>query len=133
MKGISPTSMVVGVIALVAIVAAFIFGLYVKGDVTAQTTPMVMAVVGLVAPTVTAFVALLKVEATQDNVKETQNTVAKVKDSLENGLIPAKMQEFLNNPSTSVSFQTNAPPENSTAPTILTSDNRSEGTGESNG
>jgi hypothetical protein len=77
----SPFAVIAGVVALVAIGAAVFFGLAVTDHLTAESTPLLSVVFGLIGPAVVSLLTLLRVEQVNHN--------------LQNGLIPSKMKEAL--------------------------------------
>jgi SMODS and SLOG-associating 2TM effector domain len=63
------TTIVAAVVALVVVLAATVIGLSLTSD-QASSTPMVTAVIGIIAPTVVSLLALLKVEGVSDKLDD---------------------------------------------------------------
>lgn len=77
----SPVAVIAGVVALVAIAAAVFFGLAVTDHLTAESTPLLSVVFGLIGPAVVSLLTLLRVE--------------EVRHDLRNGLIPERVKTAL--------------------------------------
>ena len=75
----SGTAVLASVVALVAVTIAAIVGLVIFSGSDSRSTPVIVTLLGFVAPTVTGLLALLRVDQTRRE--------------LHNGLIPAKVHE----------------------------------------
>jgi hypothetical protein len=77
----SPYAVIGGVVTLILIAAALVCGLAVTGHLDSQSTPLITVIFGLIAPSLTALLTMMRVEA--------------VSHELKNGLIPSKIMEAL--------------------------------------
>lgn len=77
----TPVTIVAAIVAILAIVAAVLIGIDWHGGFDKNTTPVITTLLSIAAPTITAFLALLKSEQTHRDL--TNGTVVrKVKEAV---------------------------------------------------
>jgi hypothetical protein len=95
----SNQTIVVAIVALILVGAAFVFGLAVSDNLTTASTPLVTTILGIIATTIVAFIALVKADTAST---ETQTLKQDVKDGLQAVAVQAaenvQKHEPLDNP-----------------------------------
>lgn len=76
------TTIVAGVVAIIFILAAMTVGVVVAGGLDAESTPLITALFGIVAAVIPAFLALLKAETNNAEIKRTQDHVQEVHEQV---------------------------------------------------
>ena len=88
----STTTIVTGIVALFVVGAALIVGLSVTGA-GEKSTPLLTAMISVLAPTIVALVGLLRADQAKAVALQSQATTQDNYDSLHNGLLAAKVTE----------------------------------------
>lgn len=88
---------VLAIVLIIVLLAIMFTAGAVKAGLDANTTPVVMAIVAMVAGIVPGLLALIKSEQNGHNINETHEKVQGVKDDIENGVLQKKVEAAIRN------------------------------------